>query len=223
MEMNALELPASIALAPDCRLALKHLCERLKKHGELAALAGILEWWGALGAEVRDPRRAVGALYARLSQTAEGEAALSLALSALDLVPGNAEALQVFERSARELAPSVLRDRYEAFLRHAPFHTAAPRIRQRLIDLLVDEGNYEGALQHVSSMAPRPTVAVFPADEIVSACSIPPLPSGNIREEQMRPPAYEDPYGDESSDATVVLDLADIEVVAAAQSQTEAA
>lgn len=224
MELTALELPASIALAPDCRLALKHLCDRLKKHGELAALAGILEWWGALGSEVRDPRRAVGALYARLSQSAEGDAALALAISALDLVPGNAEALTVFERSARVVDPGMLRDRYDAFLRHAPFHASAPRIRQRLIDLLVDEGNYEGALQHVNYMAPRPTVPVFPADEIASACSIAPLPTWNVREEQSRSHACDEQYGDESSDATVVLDLTDIEVVLAApKNQVEAA
>jgi hypothetical protein len=212
MELDALELPASSALAPDCRLALKHLCDRLK-HSEFEALAGILEWWGALGAEVRDPRRAVGALYARLSQTAQGEAALALAVSALDLVPGNAEALAVFERSARELEPRVLRDRYDAFLRHAPFHASAPRIRQRLIDLLVDEGNYEAALQHVNFMAPRPTVPVFPAEEIARACSIAPLPSGSEREEAGPPSSADELYGDEAADATVVLDVEDIELM----------
>jgi hypothetical protein len=61
-----------------------------------------------------------------------------------------------------------------AFLERAPFRRASTRTREMLIDLLVEQHFYDGALQHIGALA-RGARRRPAREEIALACSVRPL------------------------------------------------
>lgn len=75
-----------------------------------------------------------------------------------------------------------MRARYEAFLAVGPSPYAL-RVRQRLIDTLLESGDYEGATSHVSALSPA-VGALGVERDVVRACSVlPPPPDMDIEQD----------------------------------------
>lgn len=121
----------------------------------------------------RTPASALPALYVELGRRASPDMARALSRQALDLAPGSFDALCLFERYALPTDREELCARYESFLAHSPFHGQSPRIRENLIDLLVELGHYDAALVHVRVLTRLSTLKPG-SDAIARACSVPP-------------------------------------------------
>ena len=133
--------------------------------------AGFLSQWFA-APDDRGAAAALSTLYVHLGRRSDAETAESLARQALHLTPGSIAALELLELVTPPDRRRALCARYEAFLAHDPGHGEAPRVREALIDLLLDCGHYDGALLHVA--AQTLTSSKVPAPEIARACSVPP-------------------------------------------------
>lgn len=138
---------------------------------DTAGLTGLGDWWQATLRE-RGAPRALAALYVQLAQRSPAETARFLASEALALWAGTYEALEVLEQLTPPGEREQLRARYEAFLAANPFHRESPRVRTKLIDSLVESGQYDLALNVLSAPARLAGEAVC-SDEIVRACSVP--------------------------------------------------
>jgi hypothetical protein len=80
-----------------------------------------------------------------------------------------------------------------AFLERAPFRRESARTREMLIDLLVEQHFYDGALQHIGALA-RGTRRRPAHEEIALACSV-------------RPPAWDPPESQAEYEELDELDL----------------
>ena len=140
---------------------------------ETAALGGLVDWWRT-ASDRRGAGPALSTLYVQLGRGSNVETAKFLVTQALDLTPGSFEALELYERL---IPPPDARDlcaRYEAFLVASPFHKQSPRVREKLIDLLVEHKQYDAALAHVRVLTRMSKDAQNHArDEIMAACSVP--------------------------------------------------
>ena len=140
---------------------------------DTAAFGGLVDWWHTVS-EHRGAGPALSTLYVQLGRGSSVETAKFLVTQALDLTPGSFDALELYERL---IPPPNARDlcaRYEAFLVASPFHKQSPRVREKLIDLLVEHRQYDAALAHVRVLTRMSKDAQNHAqDEIARACSVP--------------------------------------------------
>jgi hypothetical protein len=140
---------------------------------ETANLGELTAWWQAALRE-RGAPRALATLYTELAQRSPRETARFLASEALGFWPGAYEALEVLEQTTPPEERHLLRHRYEAFLVANPFHRESPRVRAKIIDQLVDSGQYVAATDMLSAVTRLPQTDGPCTDEIVRACSVPP-------------------------------------------------
>lgn len=112
-------------------------------------------------------------LYLQRGHECDGEMAKLMARIALDLAPASIEALDLLERVIEHDERRELCERYESFLREVPFHPQSMRVREALIDLLLEQRAYDAALRHVSSLNPISWLRA-PREQIVRACDVPP-------------------------------------------------
>jgi hypothetical protein len=138
----------------------------------------------SLAAE-RETALAPIALRVQFGRRADLEAVKFMARRALDLMPASLEALEVLELLTPRSQRLLLRARYEAFLTVAPAHPEATRVRETLIDVLLEHRHYERGLRHIALLA-RAWLPAHPSQEIARACSVP-LPTED-------PPAPIDEY-----------------------------
>lgn len=124
--------------------------------------------------QARADRKLAANLLCRIAEVSRATAARALALEALDLCPQDIEALCLFEANARAQDRSELCVRYEAFLAVGP-SAYAHRVRQRLIDTLLERGEYDAATSHVSALPPT-VGAMCVEEDVVRACSVLPPP-----------------------------------------------
>lgn len=80
-----------------------------------------------------------------------------------------------------------------AFLERAPFRRESARTREMLIDMLLEQHFYDGALQHISALA-RTRRGAPAREEIALACSV-------------RPPAWDPPEPSPEYEELDELDL----------------
>jgi hypothetical protein len=178
-----------------------------------ADLGGLGEWWQAALREQGAPR-ALAALYTQLAQRSPRETARFLASEALGFWAGAYEALEILEQNTPSEERHLLRLRYEAFLTANPFHRESPRVRAKLIDHLVESGQYVAATDMVSTVARLPEETAC-TDEIKRACSVPPPgqeppdwfvldPSGEL---EARVAAARKPQPDDTIECEVEIDV----------------
>lgn len=130
----------------------------------------------------RADRKLAVHLYTQLAEVSRHHAARAMCIEALDLCPQSIEALCILERHARSQDRALMRARYEAFLAVGPSPYAL-RVRQRLIDTLLESGDYEGATSHVSALSPA-VGALGVERDVVRACSVlPPPPDMDIEQD----------------------------------------
>jgi uncharacterized protein HemY len=139
---------------------------------EAVGFGGLVDWWRTVS-DHRGAGPALSTLYVQLGRGSSVETAKFLVTQALDLTPGSFEALELFERLIPPPQASDLQQRYEAFLKAAPFHKQSPRVREKLIDLLVEHRQYDAALAHVRVLTRMTVVENHPSEEIARACSVP--------------------------------------------------
>ncbi len=124
--------------------------------------------------QAREDRKLAVRLLCQIAEIARPNAARAMALEALDACPQSIDALCIYERHARPQDRSELCTRYEAFLEVGP-SAYGHRVRQRLIDTLLERGEYDAATSQVRSLPPR--VGALDVDgDVVRACSVPPPP-----------------------------------------------
>ena len=173
MTQAIIELAHVVSHDPGNARALTKLVGALQKHGDLAALAAIIECWASVMSGAPTPALALSQLYARLALQEDPEMARKLCLAALDLSPASIDALEHFEKFAGDDDVTELCARYRAFLTVAPFHPCSPRLRVKFIDRLVEAGRYDEALEQVTSLPPHSSMLPM-SDDIERACAISP-------------------------------------------------
>jgi hypothetical protein len=135
---------------------------RAVRDGDLVEeLVALLEIWAEAEQGEAVPDRAMAELYFRIAVRSTDVKARELSRAALNLCPGHAGALAMFEVLADEAWTDELCARYQAFLEDAPFHEVAPRVRAAMIDRLVEAGHYEAARRH-SEFPPPPGASLAP-------------------------------------------------------------
>src|SRR5688572_22899469 len=132
---------------------------------DTADLGGLTAWWQAALRE-RGAPRALAALYTQLAERSPRETARFLASEALGFWPGTYEALEILEQNTPPEERHLLRMRYEAFLTANPFHRESPRVRAKLIDQLVESGQYVAATDMLSAVSRLPAPDAPCTDEI---------------------------------------------------------
>lgn len=140
----------------------------MKKLGSSSFLS---QWFAS--SDDRSAALALSTLYVHLGRTSDAKTAESFARQALHLSPGFSAALELLEQVTPRARKHELCERYEAFLAHNPRHREATRVREALIDLLLEYGYYDGALLHIAALT-RLSSSRVPAQEIARACSVPP-------------------------------------------------
>lgn len=138
---------------------------------ETTSFVPLVSWWRSESQD-RGAARALATLYVELAQRSPAETARFLTRQALDLTPACSEALELLEQLAPQ-SQIELRARYERFLETAPFHRHSPRVREKLIDLLVERGRYDEALPHVRLLTKLSVLSSPRRDEIARACTVP--------------------------------------------------
>jgi hypothetical protein len=104
---------------------------------------------------------------------AELETVRFMARRVLDQMPSSLEALEVLEMLTPRAQRLTLRERYEHFLMSAPCHRESTRVRELLIDLLLEHRHYDEALAHIAALS-RTRVPTLPREEVARACRVPP-------------------------------------------------
>lgn len=160
--VDALE-EALIAAPSDRRIAL-----------ELARAYGARAKQESRRDRSRSDRNLAVHLYSQLAEISRGDSARAMCAEALDLHPQSHDALCLYERHARPEDRAALCARYEAFLAAGP-SAYAHRVRQRLIDTLLECGEYDAATSHVRALAPK-VGALGLEDDAIRACTVPPPP-----------------------------------------------
>jgi len=176
LEHLILTLARLVRESPDDEAAARALTDALRRKGEMATVAALIECWAFARGNAAKPECAVAALYCRLAINCDPAEARRMALAALDLWPACHEALVLFEQYSGSEDRDEICDRYLAFLADAPFHPSSPRVRVTLIDRLVDAGRYDEAMDQVKVLPPSSSTPAMVRD-IERACSILPVPA----------------------------------------------
>jgi hypothetical protein len=113
------------------------------------------------------------ALRAQFGCRPEREAVKTVAHEVLERRPASLKALELLELLTPRSHRHELRERYEAFLFAAPFHREAARVREDLIDLLLERRLYGEAARHIAALR-RARAHGLPSDEVTRVRSVVP-------------------------------------------------